>query len=56
MATIKWAVTTITNIGGFDFNDPANWQFGIVPGPFDIAQFDQNLPTVVTATRRSPSF
>src|SRR5262249_17234385 len=38
MATIKWAVTTD---GTFDFNDPANWQFGTVPNGFDIAQFDQ---------------
>src|SRR5437870_2853949 len=45
MATIKWAVTTF---GTFDFNDPANWQFGTVPGAFDIAQFDQNAFDTVT--------
>ena len=37
MATRQWAVTTN---GTFDFNNPANWQFGTVPGVFDIAQFD----------------
>src|ERR1051326_7658535 len=47
MATIKWAVTTD---GTFDFNDPANWHFGTVPGAFDIAQFDQNACDTVTGT------
>jgi hypothetical protein len=37
MATKQWAVTTS---GTFDFNDPANWQFGTVPGIFDTAQFN----------------
>ena len=45
MATIKWAVTTE---GTFDFNDPSNWQFGTVPGAFDIAQFDQPVFNTVT--------
>src|SRR5207237_9545996 len=45
MATIKWAVTTE---GTFDFNDPSNWQFGTVPGAFDIAQFDQPVFATVT--------
>src|SRR5438552_8495687 len=45
MATIKWAVTTA---GTFDFNDPSNWQFGTVPGAFDIAQFDQPVSDTVT--------
>jgi autotransporter-associated beta strand protein len=45
MATIKWAVTTD---GTFDFNDPSNWQFGTVPGAFDIGQFDQPVFDTVT--------
>src|SRR5438552_15250016 len=45
MATIKWAVTTA---GTFDFNDPSNWQFGTVPGAFDIAEFDQPVFDTVT--------
>src|SRR5437879_6230072 len=45
MATIKCAVTTE---GTFDFNDPSNWQFGTVPGAFDIAQFDQPVFNTVT--------
>ena len=49
MATIKWAVTTF---GTFDFNDPANWQFGTVPGALDIAQFDQNFANIVTGDAR----
>jgi len=53
MATIKWAVTTD---GAFDFNDPANWQFGTVPGAFDIAYFDQMLLTRSPATPPSRSF
>src|SRR5438477_1083428 len=36
MATRQWAVTAD---GTFDFNDPANWVFGTVPGAFDVAQF-----------------
>jgi fibronectin-binding autotransporter adhesin len=53
MATIKWAVTTD---GTFDFNDPANWQFGTVPGAFDIAQFDQNAFDTVTGNATVAEF
>jgi hypothetical protein len=53
MATIKWAVTTD---GAFDFNDPANWQFGTVPGAFDIAQFDQNAFDTVTGNATVAEF
>ena|SRR5438105_633477 len=45
MATRNGAVTTD---GTFDFNNPANWQFGIVPGAFDIAEFDQPVFDTVT--------
>jgi hypothetical protein len=37
MATRQWAVSTN---GTDDFNNPANWAFGIVPGVVDIAQFN----------------
>jgi autotransporter-associated beta strand protein len=53
MATIKWAVTTD---GTFDFNDPANWQFGTVPGAFDIAQFDLNATDTVTGNATVAEF
>jgi len=41
----QWAVTTN---GTFDFNDPANWQFGIVPGILDAAAFNTNVNDTVT--------
>jgi hypothetical protein len=41
----QWAVTTN---GTFDFNDPANWQFGAVPGVLDVASFNQNVIDTVT--------
>ena len=43
----QWAVTTN---GTFDFNDPANWQFGTVPGVLDTAQFDTNVNDTVTGS------
>src|SRR3974390_1717501 len=36
MATRQWIVTTN---GTFDFNNPLNWQFGVVPSANDIAEF-----------------
>jgi hypothetical protein len=41
----QWTVTTD---GTFDFNDPANWQFGIVPGVLDAAVFNTNVNDTVT--------
>ena len=41
----QWAVTTN---GTFDFNGPANWQFGIVPGILDAAAFNTNVNDTVT--------
>ena len=43
----QWAVTTN---GTFDFNDPANWQFGTVPGVLDTAQFNTNVIDTVTGS------
>ncbi len=43
----QWAVTTN---GTFDFNDPANWQFGIVPGILDAAAFNTNVNDTVTGS------
>jgi autotransporter-associated beta strand protein len=39
MATRQWIIGAN---GTFDFNNPANWAFGVAPGPFDIAQFNVN--------------
>ena len=41
----QWAVTTN---GTFDFNNPTNWQFGIVPGILDAAAFNTNVNDTVT--------
>jgi hypothetical protein len=49
----QWAVTTS---GTFDFNDPNNWQSGIVPGFFDVAQFNTNVVDTVTGNATSRSF
>jgi autotransporter-associated beta strand protein len=45
MATRQWAVTTN---GTFDFNNPANWAFGVAPSAFDIAQFGANVTDTIT--------
>jgi autotransporter-associated beta strand protein len=45
MATRQWAVTAN---GTFDFNNVANWQFGIVPDTIDIAQFNTGVTDTVT--------
>src|SRR5215472_16883931 len=45
MATRQWVVTTS---GTDDFNNPANWAFGIVPGAADIAQFNTTVIDTVT--------
>src|SRR5215472_10753501 len=45
MATRQWVVTTS---GTDDFNNPANWAFGIVPGAADIAQFNGGAIDTVT--------
>src|SRR5215471_6797801 len=41
----QWAVTTS---GTFDFNDPANWLFGVVPGVLDAAAFTTAVNDTVT--------
>ncbi len=45
MALRQWAV----NLNGtFDFNNPADWMFGVVPGAADIAQFNTGATDTVT--------
>ena len=45
MATRQWVVTTN---GTDDFNNPANWAFGILPDAVDIAQFNTAVTDTVT--------
>src|SRR6516165_8446215 len=45
MATRQWSVTAN---GTFDFNNPSNWAFGIVPAGLDIAQFNTGAIDTVT--------
>src|SRR5580704_12640309 len=45
MATRQW----VTSAGGtFDFNNPANWAFGVVPDAIDIAQFNTGAVDAIT--------
>jgi hypothetical protein len=45
MATRQWSVTAN---GSFEFNTPANWAFGVVPGGLEIAQFNTGSIDTVT--------
>jgi hypothetical protein len=47
MATRQWAVTAN---GTFDFNNAANWQFGVVPDAIDTAQLNALATTTDTIT------
>src|SRR5689334_12398222 len=45
MTTRQWLVTTN---GAYDFNNPADWQFGLVPSAIDIAQFSTGVVDTIT--------
>src|SRR5579872_1099898 len=45
MATRSWVVGAN---GTFSFNSPANWLYGVAPGPVDIAQFNTSDTDTVT--------
>jgi len=45
MATRYW---TVGNIGTYSFNSSANWLYGAVPGPTDIAEFNEGGTFTIT--------
>src|SRR5579872_4219584 len=45
MTTRQWLVATN---GTYDFNNPADWQFGAVPSAIDIAQFSTGVVDTIT--------